>query len=182
MRSRRRNLILSAGFCVWIAACAADPVNQGSYPTAPFQDLADEIAITQHCAASETFGCATITASGSLVRGGFVFKDVFAKCENTASGKVISIKNAEDENFTFNVQINIPTPAVGTATCEAEDDGGCFVSIILHTSPVLSSAAEPCYVTLDTLSPIRGNLVCEGLSTTSAELTLESGSMFACKN
>jgi hypothetical protein len=153
MNIRNRLGCLSAG-CFVFAGCAADPVNQGSFPTAPFRDYADDIAITSHCSTSTLFGCANILTSGSLVRGSFAFKNIFA----------------------------LPSPNTGTNTCEGEAEGGCFVSTLLHTTPLLSSTAEPCYITLESLAPMRGNILCEGLSATNGELSVESGSAFSCQN
>ncbi len=181
MNIRNRLGCLSAG-CFVFAGCAADPVNQGSFPTAPFRDYADDIAITSHCSTSTLFGCANILTSGSLVRGSFAFKNIFVQCTTTDAGSVISIKNAEDDNFTFNIQVNMPSPKAGTNTCEGEAEGGCFVSTLLHTTPLLSSTAEPCYITLESLAPMRGNILCEGLSATNGELNVESGSAFSCQN
>jgi hypothetical protein len=146
-----------------------------------FARLAESIPAWRQCEHTQGYGCSTIRTSGSLVQGSFLFKEIFARCENTENGIQVRIVNSLSAMSTFRVIIKIPEPTTGTSVCRsAENENGCSVRIQIHTNETGSSNSASCTLQLKDVQPLSGELECKPFNTTEGSIIIDLGSTFSC--
>jgi hypothetical protein len=146
-----------------------------------FGRLAESIPAWRQCEHTQGYGCSTIRTSGSLVQGSFLFKEIFARCENSESGTQVRIVNSLSALSTLRIIIKIPEPTTGTFICgAAENENGCSVRIQLHTNETGSSNSATCTLKLRDVHPLTGELECKPFNTSEGSIIIDPGSTFSC--
>lgn len=162
-------------------------------PSGAFDDKKEIRTEFHRCDGSGATGCGEINASGSLVKGGFIYRDLFVTCGEGVNGYTVSLRNALTSSATF--QLNISLYGVNDPdvlyTCKGlirlsgtEDvkKGSCDVLISVHNVVVGATSTQNCLVRFSGNKPVSGIISCKILSGVNGYVMIGEGSKFQCPN
>jgi hypothetical protein len=183
MTSRRFAALLKTALLLLSPSCGAkEDLAQKKHPLPSdlFVKHTEPLSGWRQCEHQAEFGCATLDTMGSLVSGVFTFKDIFTRCRQDGTTTTVSIVNSTTTSPTFQLELTVRMPRLGTVVCTEAESRSCAVTFRLHAQHGAATEQRTCLLSVQATAPLSGQLACSPMATPGGTLAIKSGSSFEC--